>query len=45
MKKIDKVLKQLDDLYEFNRRIRRYEVKKKKAAKKIRPSKTRLNNT
>jgi hypothetical protein len=29
MKKIDKILKQLSDLYEFNRRIKGYELKKK----------------
>jgi len=34
MKKIDKVLKQLSELYELNRRIKRHEVKKKETAKK-----------
>lgn len=29
MKKIDRVLKQLSDLYEFNRRLKRYKLKKK----------------
>jgi hypothetical protein len=32
MKKIDKMLKQFSDLYEFNRRLKRYELKKKKTA-------------
>jgi len=34
MKKISKVLKQLSDLYEFNRRIEVYIVKKEEAANK-----------
>jgi hypothetical protein len=34
MKKINKVLKQLSDLYEFNRRIKGYEPMEKEAAKK-----------
>jgi hypothetical protein len=34
MKKINRVLKELSDLYEFNRRIKGYELKKKEAAKK-----------
>jgi len=29
MKKIDRILKQLSDLYEFNRKIRAYELRKK----------------
>ncbi len=29
MTRIDKVLKQLSDLYEFNRKIKAYELKKK----------------
>lgn len=29
MKKIDKILKKLSDLYEFNRKIKAYEFKKK----------------
>jgi len=28
MKKIDKILKKLSDLYEFNRRLKAYELKK-----------------
>ncbi|GAB4343751.1 MAG: hypothetical protein Kow0099_22560 [Candidatus Abyssubacteria bacterium] len=32
MKKFDRVLKQLSDLYEFNRRLKQYTVKKKEPA-------------
>jgi|MudIll2142460700_1097286.scaffolds.fasta_scaffold1705725_1 hypothetical protein len=32
MKKIDKVLKQLSDLYDFNRKIRSFELRKKEKA-------------
>jgi hypothetical protein len=32
MKKINKVLKQLSDLYEFNRKIESYVLKKKEVA-------------
>jgi hypothetical protein len=32
MKKVDKILKQLSDLYEFNRRIKGYKLKKKESA-------------
>jgi hypothetical protein len=34
MKKIDKILRQLSDLYEFNRRIKGYKLKKKESADK-----------
>jgi hypothetical protein len=34
MKKIDRILKQLSDLYELNRRIKGYEPKKKEEADK-----------
>ncbi len=34
MKKFDKILKQLSYLYEFNRRIKEYELKKKEPADK-----------
>jgi hypothetical protein len=34
MKKIDRILKQLSDLYEFNRRIKGYELKRKESAHK-----------
>jgi len=34
MKKINRILKQLSDLYEFNRRIKGYELKKKETADK-----------
>lgn len=35
MKKINKVLKQLSDLYEFNRRIKGYALKKREAANRV----------
>jgi len=34
MKKIDRILKQLSDLYEFNRRIKGYTLKKEEEANK-----------
>ncbi len=34
MKKFDKILKQLSDLYEFNQRIKGYELKKNEATDK-----------
>jgi hypothetical protein len=34
MKKINRILKQLSDLYAFNRRIKGYEPKKKETADK-----------
>jgi hypothetical protein len=34
MKKIDKKLKQLSDLYEFNRRLKKYRLKSKETANK-----------
>ena len=33
MKKIDKILKQLSDLYEFNRKIKTFEFKRKDKVK------------
>jgi hypothetical protein len=39
MTKIDKVLKKLSDLYEFNRKIKSYSVKKKeKAGQSVQPT-------
>ena len=39
MKKIDKVLKQLSDLYDFNRKIRGFELRKKeKANQSLKPT-------
>jgi len=35
MKKINKILKQLSDLYEFNRRIKGYALKKRGAANRV----------
>jgi len=35
MKKIDRILKQLSDLYEFNRRIKGYALKKREAANRV----------
>lgn len=34
MKKIDRILKQLSDIYEFNRKIKEYQLKKKERANK-----------
>ncbi len=39
MKKIDRVIKKLSDLYEFNRKIKTYElVKKERANKSLKPT-------
>ena len=39
MKKIDRVIKKLSDLYEFNRKIKAYVlVKKEKANKPLKPT-------
>jgi len=39
MKKIDKVLKQLSDLYDFNRKIRSFVLRKKeKANQSLKPT-------
>jgi hypothetical protein len=38
MTKIDKVLKKLSDLYEFNRKIKGYVLRKKAKAKSIQPT-------
>ena len=38
MKKIDRVLKQLSDLYEFNRKISAYELRKKEKANRLNKS-------
>jgi hypothetical protein len=39
MKKIDRVIKKLSDLYEFNRKIKTYELgKKEKANKSLKPT-------
>jgi hypothetical protein len=35
MKKINRILKQLSDLYEFNRRIKGYALKKRGAADRV----------
>ena len=41
MTKIERVLKKLSDLYEFNRKIKGYALKKKEKAKKsLRPTGT-----
>jgi len=45
MKKIDKVLKQLSDLYEFNRRIQRYKIKKKEDIHKDTQRKKRVSGS
>jgi hypothetical protein len=34
MTRIDRILKKLSDLYEFNRKIKAYELKEKEGAKK-----------
>jgi hypothetical protein len=38
MKKIDRVIKKLSDLYEFNRKIKAYELGKKEKAKSLKPT-------
>jgi len=35
MKRIDRVLKQLSDLYEFNRKIRAFELRRREKANKL----------
>jgi len=35
MKKIDRILKQLGDLYEFNQRIKSYALKKREATNRV----------
>lgn len=38
MKKIDRVIKKLSDLYEFNRKIKTYALRKKERANAINPT-------
>jgi hypothetical protein len=38
MKKIDRVIKKLTDLYEFNRKIKAYALGKKERAKTLKPT-------